>query len=92
MRDRYQAPGSVVYEKLDDLSDDKKYVCRLFCSECHTQVNESRVMTKAELQKNWVLIVMGSGLATGACPSCKTSTYSDLNIHTDLNIFEAPAG
>jgi len=90
--EKYLAPGAVEYDRLDDLSDEKKYILRLFCSECHTMVNESRTaLTKKELQKRWAMIVMSSGLVTGPCPKCKATTFSDLNIHTDLCIFEEPA-
>ncbi len=84
--DRYRAPGAMEYDRLDDLPEGT-YTCRLYCSDCHTLINETKPMTLGEMKKNWVMIVMGSGLVTRPCFNCGVTTYSDLNIHTDLNVF-----
>lgn len=68
--------------------DNRKFVVRMTCSECGFQLNETKDMDYKEMQKEWTMIVMGSGFNAGRCPECSSSTFSDLNIHTELKIFD----
>lgn len=68
--------------------ENRKFVVRMTCCDCDFQLNETIGMDYQEIQKNWTMIVMGSGFNAGRCPKCQSSTFSDLNIHTKLKIFD----
>jgi hypothetical protein len=79
-----------VFELKEIPEDDEKfYQVEAICSDCQTLIDTSKRLTGKDLHKNWIMIVMGAGLANGACPKGCEPTYADLNIHTKLRIVRA---
>lgn len=72
----------------DKLDPDKTYTTLMFCSKCKNHLITSRTKTGAELKEGWAMMVMSAGFAAPKCPICKYSTFSDLNIGTDLLVLE----
>ncbi len=62
----------------------------LSCRDCGTELNRAEHVP--ERDKAWVALT--SAFAGGNCPKGCRSTFSDLNINTDLKWFkeEVPAG
>lgn len=83
-----QQPKPVQYTEYDDMHPDKNYVVVAICSECKKEINRTLVMTGKDVKDSWVFVVASGALCVGACPHCKYSTFSDLNIHTDMKILE----
>ncbi len=74
--------------KFEDMEDDKKYQLLIICSDCQEILNKSVVLTGKEVRRRWAMLIMGSPLNTGSCPKGCPPTYSDCNIHTDIEIHE----
>lgn len=74
---------------------DQMYYLRVTCSnkieedkECGEELLTSVSMTKKQIQDSWVQMVMSKGFNTPKCTKCSYSTFSDLNIGTNMNICE----
>jgi len=69
--------------------EDRKFDVRMTCSECGKALNKTKEMLAEDIYKEWTMIVMSSGFNSGRCPKCKYSTFSDLNIGTELTVFDS---
>lgn len=65
------------------------FVVQMSCSECQQVLNETNPLTGPELWLKWMRTATTSPFNTGRCPNCHYSTFTDLNIHTDLDIIES---
>lgn len=72
--------------------EDKFYI-RVICTnkvgydtECRNELLTSKPMTQQEIKDRWINLVMTKGFNTPRCDKCKYSTFSDLNIGTDMQI------
>ena len=72
--------------EFDALQPDETYEVLLLCADCKAEMNRTRGMTGAEIKQHWLKLVMGSGFNAGKCKHGCRSTFSDLNINTDLVI------
>ena len=66
----------------------KDYEIRLMCTECNNQVTESKKLLAFKIKSNWTMIVMGRGFSTPKCQKCGETTFSDLNMSTEMKIFK----
>lgn len=84
--------GDVVKIELRDIKNsDDMFAVSVQCSDCGSEVNRSKPLTGKEIWKHWTMIVMSSGFVTGKCKQGCRSTFSDLNINTDLVIVKLPS-
>lgn len=76
--------------ELSDIEDsDELFVVSLQCADCHAELNRTKEQPGREIWEHWTMIVLGSGFVAGKCKEGCRSTYSDLNINTDLVILKA---
>ena len=68
--------------------ENRKFEVRMTCFQCGESLNKTKAMDYKKIQNEWTGIVMSSGFNSGRCPKCKSSTFSDLNIHTKLKIYD----
>lgn len=71
---------------LADVTPDGRYVVRVNCRDCKTQLNTTTVMTGNQVMANWGKLVISSGLVTKSCPNGCRATWSDCNINTEMTI------
>ena len=74
--------------KSDVLGSFSVHIC---CGDCGTEMNSTVEMTAEEIRKDWTRLVMSSGFNAGKCPNGCRSTFSDLNINTDLKLYDCAA-
>lgn len=67
---------------------DSKFEVRLLCHDCGKKLNSTTPMTADEIRKEWTMLVITSGFNAGKCPGGCRSTFSDLNINTNMPIFD----
>jgi len=75
------------------MKKDEKFYLRLICSnlksngkKCKNELLTSKEMTKQEINDRWISMVISKGFNTPKCNKCNYSTFSDLNIGTDMTI------
>lgn len=66
-----------------------QFVMVLLCADCRTELNRTIQLSADELTK---LNTLSSAFAAGKCPNGCRSTFSDLNINTELVIHDAETG
>lgn len=69
--------------------EDQKFQVAVLCRDCGAELNSTVEMTAKQIYDEWTRLVMSSGLVTGACKAGCRSTYSDLNINTNLVVQDA---
>lgn len=79
-------------EKQKKKSEEQKYTVRVICDnpghKKKVKLAETVPMTIKEIQDDWTRLVLTSGFNTPRCHRCGNSTFSDLNISTDLLIYD----
>lgn len=76
------------YTLTGSIKSDKDYTVLMFCAYCGALLITTKVIPGENLKSEWSNIVMGAGFAAPKCPSCNYSTERDINLGTDLLIFE----
>ncbi len=71
---------------------DCTFEVRLLCHDCKTQLNVTTPLNAEKLQSEWSQLVLTSGFNAGSCPKGCRSTFSDLNINTDMAIVDRANG
>lgn len=71
---------------LDNVMPEGRYVVRIKCRDCGTEINSTKEMTGNQVLANWGKLVISSGLVSRSCPNGCRATFSDCNINTDMVI------
>lgn len=68
--------------------EDCKFKVVILCADCKAVLNDSEEMTAKEVKDRWTQLALTSGFVAGKCKEGCRSTFSDLNINTNLGIVD----